>query len=129
MTCIERLKQLDAEITDEERRSATMMFCPSHFNIADDPDWCDAPTKCEECWARECGNFFDGFEYIRDWRKKSRVYVTVLDRIENRYTGEFAYKIRRESENGWVDELWCTEKDMKDFYTYRVEEFLKQFEE
>lgn len=61
------------------------------------------------------------FEYVINGHK---IYVTVLERFKQRYTGEHIYRIRCEHSDGDVDELLRTEAQMKKILKYRMGEEL-----
>lgn len=58
------------------------------------------------------------FEYELDGHK---TYVTVLQKFKQHYTGEYIYRIRCEHDDGDIDELLRTERQMKKLLTFRVE--------
>lgn len=49
--------------------------------------------------------------------------VEILDRRENKYTGKVCYKIIESCDQGYIDEDWYTEDEIRKMLEHRVEEF------
>lgn len=57
MTCIERLRELHPDFTNEDIDNYVFDCCPETDGIADDPEWCCLNNVnldvCRACWDRE----------------------------------------------------------------------------
>lgn len=94
--------------------------CPKHYGYVRDCIWCD----CDECWDRKMAKVIPRtFEFLSDaYGQKQRIHVTVLEHFVQHYTGEHMYRIRMESEYGFVREgiyskgviTYWLEKEKKD---------------
>ena len=51
MTCLEKFRQDNPDLTDNEINDAVRDFCPIVYMA--DPDWCDSSVACVDCWNRE----------------------------------------------------------------------------
>ena len=133
MTCKEKLKQEHPELVDEEKYIPYgCKGCPSDYGYLDDPEWCHA-ANCRECWERNI------VEHVSDWLNPKDiteilglieregvpehfeywdrscdepVYVTILKHHRHHYTDDIVYRIREEGRSGWVDECYCTKRDL-----------------
>lgn len=67
MTCLEKLKQMHPDWTDEAIGACVADHCPEEFGLMPDPDLCDPYVICDECWNREIsGTEADPTPVIKD---------------------------------------------------------------
>lgn len=139
MTCIEKLRELHPEWDEDWIRETVHCQCPSTFDLNSDPEQCPKKTKrstigesCPECWNREVVvDIPHEFEFIHRNTivydavnrivEETKMHMTVLERVKQYYTGKLVYKIRRQSEEGWIDEGFYTEKEVREMLAARVE--------
>lgn len=134
MTCIEKLKELYPEYGEEDIKYYMLESCPGAFMEVTSPPYCDfrSYSNCERCWNEEYKEPIPHeFEF---WRRDTlevnggvvestytKMHMTVLERIKQRYTGELVYRIRRQSEEGWIDEDFYTEKEVQKMSEARID--------
>lgn len=148
MTCKEKLKQEHPEFVDSDKYAPyECRGCPADYGYLDDPDDKDCkPSNCAACWDREipekvdnvfewlhpdgitkilglvaCEGVPEQFEY---WNQNCEepVYVTVLKHHRHHYTDDIVYRIREEGRSGWVDERYCTKRDIARMLETKMED-------
>ena len=62
------------------------------------------------------------FECMSPAYPDQKIYVTILQKFNHRYTGETIYRIREESSVGWVAEHLYTETYLRLMLKNKVEE-------
>ena len=53
MTCIEKLKELRPDWTEEDIECYTSAMCPAGMYIAPDAAFCTKTFNCKKCWERD----------------------------------------------------------------------------
>lgn len=125
MTCIEKLRELHPEWSEYKIQKAIECDCPHdhvEIGVAD----CDSEElSCDECWAREVGgdcipSEFEYFDDVYPFRAKRRRFVSVLEKIEHRYTRNPIYKILVFIPDGDAYEKYTSESELLKLLAMRV---------
>ena len=117
MTCIEKLRESRPYISESDIGEYIRSSCPHAFDIMGDPLWCNIPHEFELIWRNTI--VYDAVDRIVE---ETKMHMTVLERVKQHYTGKLVYKIRRQSEEGWIDEDFYTEKEVREMLAARVDE-------
>lgn len=134
MTYIEKLREMFPERDDRFVDRVINARCPAYFGI-NTPELCAGYSiyNCTACWNQEYIEpvprefeiiwqnmiVYDAVNRFVDGKK---MHMTVLERINHQYTKEPMYRIRRQSEEGWIDEGWYREKELRDMLEARCDE-------
>lgn len=131
MTCIEKLRELHPEWDEAAINDCVMNHCPFEYMYTSEHFNCSPPGSCGWCW-NEVYIEPVPHEFEFWWRDTlevngevvesmyTKMHMTVLERIKQRYTGELVYRIRRQSEEGWIDEDFYTEKEVREMLEARI---------
>lgn len=141
MTCLEKLRELHPEKSEEWIGLCVKNRCPSLYMEIENPRHCPAIGRydggrvdlvCGACWVRDYVDPIphefeyisrmaieveDEVQYVEFWKH----YVEILDRRVNKYTGKLCYKIIDSCDQGYIDEDWYTEDEIRKMLEARVE--------
>ena len=53
---------------------------------------------------------------------EQKVHITILEKINHHYTGETIYRVREQSDSGWIDEGFYSEATVNEWLENKLEE-------